>query len=416
MKKIKFTVFTSVAFSSLAVAVVLPILAPLVRELNLTVSQGGWMISIGSIAMALMAAVWGRACDRFGRKPIMAGGFVGLFCSYTLFTAIIWAGLATAISGPMLFAILVLARALIGIFTPAITTGAQALMADQTGVGERSSAMAIIGAAHGAGFVLGPALGGALSLFGLTWPLVLATVLCLVGLGAVLATVSDGGSHVHRDSPKLHPFSRDLLAWLFTGVLTFGAIATVQITVGFYFQDKLGLTLDEAGPILAIALTLVGAAMLAMQLLQVRVLHWQAGHMILVGAPLWMAGLLILLLTDNVAAYFFAYTLFGAGGGLLLPGYLAGASLAVSADRQGAVAGFSAASQGIGLILGPVVSTMLYEVEPDLPLECLFALMLLLFLLFVFLSMTGRLRSVGLGLQITDNAAPPLSSEEISPR
>ena len=37
-------------------------------------------------------------------------------------------------------------------------------------------------------------------------------------------------------------------------------------------------------------------------------------------------------------------------------------------DRQGAVAGLSAAAQGIGFILGPAASTMRYEIDMSLPL------------------------------------------------
>ena len=77
-----------------------------------------------------------------------------------------------------------------------------------------------------------------------------------------------------------------------------------------------------------------------------------------------------------------SYALLGIGAGLLMPGYMAGASLAVPSDRQGAVAGLSAASQGIGFILGPVASTMLYEIDRSLPLWGLLGLMALLFVLF----------------------------------
>jgi len=61
MNKLKATIFLCVALSGLATSVILPILAPLIRELNLSESQGGWMVSIGSVAMALMAAFWGGA-------------------------------------------------------------------------------------------------------------------------------------------------------------------------------------------------------------------------------------------------------------------------------------------------------------------------------------------------------------------
>jgi MFS family permease len=104
--------------------------------------------------------------------------------------------------------------------------------------------------------------------------------------------------------------------------------------------------------------------------------------MILAGALFWIAGLATLLLTADLVAYLVAYALLGIGSGLLMPGYMAGASLAVPRDRQGAVAGLSTAAQGIGFILGPVASTMLYEIDRSLPLYSLLGLMSLLLALF----------------------------------
>lgn len=382
MKSIKSTIFVSIALSGLATAIILPILAPLIRELRLTVTEGGWMISIGSMATAITAAAWGMASDRIGRRFVMLAGFAGLSASYLLYTATIWSGLAATLSGSTLFLLLAATRALVGGFQPAVPAGAQALMADNTGEGERSSGMAIIGAATGVGLVLGPALGGLLALYGLIWPLVFATALCLAAVFIVMAAVPKTPPTARAKIAAVNPFAPALLPWLVAAVLTMFSIVTIQISGGFYFQDKLGLSAAETGPRLAIALTLVGVALFATQILQVKLLHWPARRMILGGTLFWAAGLGTLLFTATIAAYFFSYALLGIGAGLLVPGYMAGASLAVPSDRQGAVAGLSAGAQGIGFILGPVASTMLYEIDRSLPLWGLLGLMALLFVLF----------------------------------
>jgi MFS family permease len=382
MKSIKSTIFVSIALSGLAMAIVLPILAPLIRELHLSVTEGGWMISIGSMATAVTAAAWGTASDRLGRRFVMLAGFAGLSASYLLYTATIWSGLAATLSGPTLFLLLAVTRALVGAFQPAVPAGAQALMADNTADHERSAGMAIIGAATGVGLVVGPALGGLLAVYGLIWPLVFATVLCLGACFVVILAVPKGKVQARAKTAAVNPFAPALLPWLLAGVLTMFSIVTIQISGGFYFQEKLGLGNAETGPKLAIALALVGVALFVTQILQVKVLHWSARRMILVGSLFWVVGLAVLLLTATIAAYFVAYALLGIGAGLLVPGYMAGASLAVPSDRQGAVAGLSAAAQGIGFILGPVASTMLYEIDRSLPLWGLLGLMALLFSLF----------------------------------
>ncbi|WP_411037660.1 MFS transporter [Shinella sp. BYT-45] len=382
MNKTKAVIFASIALSGLATSVIMPILVPLIRELRLSESQGGWMISIGSIAMAALASAWGMASDRFGRKPVMMAGFAGLFASYVVYTAVIWKGLAAAMTGSTLFIALVGSRALVGGFLPAVPAGAQALMADNTMPEERSSGMAIISAASGVGLVIGPALGGLVALRGLIWPLVLTTVLCLIALVIVLYAVPKAPRPESIRHAPVSLFTPELFPWLAAGVLTMCSVVTIQISAGFYFQDRLGLTTAETGPLLAIALTLVGVSLFFTQVMQVRVLRWNSHRMVLAGASCWLVALPILLFTASMYSYFLAYVVMGAGAGLLMPGYMSGASLAVPADRQGAVAGFSTATQGIGGIVAPIASTTLYEVDKSLPFWAILLLMCLLIALF----------------------------------
>jgi MFS family permease len=53
--------------------------------------------------------------------------------------------------------------------------------------------------------------------------------------------------------------------------------------------------------------------------------------------------------------------------GLAGPGFMAGASLAVSAEEQGAVAGVAASCGPLGFTLGPLVGGALYQADPNLP-------------------------------------------------
>jgi len=379
---IKSIIFSCVVLSGIATTIALPIIAPLIRALQLSVNQGGWMLSIGSLVMVAAATGWGMASDRFGRKPVLLAGFAGLFLSYALFTAVVWSGLTAVVSGTALFLLLVVTRAIIGGFLPAIPAAAQALMADNTEAHDRSAGMAVIGAANGIGLIVGPALSGMLALQGMIWPFVAAALLCFAAFFVVLAIVPKAPRVIRSKAEPVNPFAPALLPWLLAGVLTMYSVVTVQVSGGFYFQDQLGLTAEKAGPALAIAFTLVGGALFLTQLLQMKVLKWGARRMMLAGSVFWVIGLLILLFTTTIAAYWFAYGLLGIGAGMLIPGYMGGASLAVPADRQGAVAGFAAATQGIGFILGPAVSTMLYEVDKSLPLWGVLLLMVLLFTLF----------------------------------
>ena len=103
-----------------------------------------------------------------------------------------------------------------------------------------------------------------------------------------------------------------------------------------------------------------------------------ATNLVLAGSLVWLLATAILLLTQSVVLYCVAYAFFGIGAGLLMPGFMAGASLCVDASRQGAIAGLVAMVQGIGGIAAPVISTTFYEIEPSAPFLLIAAMMFIL--------------------------------------
>lgn len=117
----------------------------------------------------VFAPMWGRLSDRIGRRPI------------------ILVSVAVSIVGHLMFAlagalwVLFLARVLSGIGT-ANFGAAQAVVADTTSGAQRARGMGMLGAAFGLGFILGPALGGAMSQLSAAAPFWLATGLSLVNL------------------------------------------------------------------------------------------------------------------------------------------------------------------------------------------------------------------------------------------
>ena len=68
--------------------VLFAILAPLGREVGLTVIQIGTIISASSITVFLCMPIWGRASDRWGRKRIILVGLFGYSLGTVLFAAV----------------------------------------------------------------------------------------------------------------------------------------------------------------------------------------------------------------------------------------------------------------------------------------------------------------------------------------
>jgi DHA1 family tetracycline resistance protein-like MFS transporter len=147
-------IFVTVLLDMLALGVVIPILPKLIESFveNDTASAAR-IFGLFGTAWALMQFVFspllGGLSDRFGRRPVVLLSNFGLAADYVL--------MALAPSLSWLF----VGRVISGITSASIST-AFAYIADRTAPEQRATMFGKIGVAFGAGFVLGPALGGLL--------------------------------------------------------------------------------------------------------------------------------------------------------------------------------------------------------------------------------------------------------------
>ena len=80
-----------------------------------------------------------------------------------------------------------------------------------------------------------------------------------------------------------------------------------------------------------------------------------------------LAGYVVLVQLQWERDALIAFSFIGFGFGLALPGFSATASLSVSAEEQGAVAGIIAGAPALGFILGPTLGAILYEMHTMAP-------------------------------------------------
>ncbi|WP_339265672.1 MFS transporter [Paenibacillus sp. FSL K6-1330] len=378
MARIRIGMFFSVFVAMVGLMIIAPVMPPLIRELGLSETHSGLIISLGSIAMAVMGPVWGNLSDSKGRKPVIVFGFIGMFVSYMLFTAVMYLGLHDRISGALLILLLIVTRAMVGFFIPAVPSSAQAYIADVTDEKGRSAGMALLGSANGLGLVLGPAIAGGFALISLIAPLYAGALLPVIAVVAVLYLVPATKPVIQQKAPRVNPFQKGVCLYLFAGLATMLGIITVQVIGGFYYQDQLDLTTQETARMISLSLMISGVAMIVTQGLQMKKLKWPPKAMILIGAVLLMASMLLLLFTGSLISYFIAFFLFGVGTGLMMPGFMAGASLAVSREQQGGVAGLVSAVQGIAAMISPILSTPLYRVDKHIPFALIGIIVLLM--------------------------------------
>ncbi|MBP6002046.1 MAG: MFS transporter [Pyrinomonadaceae bacterium] len=133
---------------------------------NATPFEIGMLFSIYSWMQFFFAPVLGRLSDRYGRRPIL---FISLLGSAVGYYVIGIAGTLT----------LVFVGRIIGGITGGNISTAQAYIADVTSKENRAKGMGLFGAAFGLGFILGPAIAGILSKYGVAVPFYFAAGLSL---------------------------------------------------------------------------------------------------------------------------------------------------------------------------------------------------------------------------------------------
>ncbi len=152
--------------------IVLPLLPFFAEKFGASPLTVTLLATVYSLSQFVFAPIWGRISDRFGRRPVILVTLAGMFVGYVL--------LAFTDSLLTLF----LARA----FTGAMAANGgviHAYVADVTDVQQRAGSMGKVGAAHGLGFIIGPAIGGVFAGIDPVNPNILVPFLIAAGLSAM---------------------------------------------------------------------------------------------------------------------------------------------------------------------------------------------------------------------------------------
>ncbi len=345
-----------------------PFLAKSLGADAVTVTQLG---TVYSLMQFLLSPMWGSLSDRFGRRPI-------LFFTLAI-TGLGHVAFALSSSLGLLFA----ARALVGVGAANIAT-AQAVISDTHPSSERSRAMALIGAAFGLGFVLGPALGGILFHVDHRAPAILAAALALLNLALVFTSVretrpeSSSSQRIHSASP-LALFRADgaLRQLIVTTLFMMTAFALMEQSVALFiesvwvpFGGEDGM--KEATKLTSIFLVVVGITAIFVQGFLVR--KWlkvaQETTLLKIGLVVIATSLALIPCLGMLGSYplfLVSGALLALGSGLFNPSMLGLISLSTPADRQGVALAINQSAAAMGRILGPLCAGALFSRWSPLP-------------------------------------------------
>jgi MFS family permease len=345
----KRTLLLAAGAMGFAQTVLFAILAPLGREVGLVEVQIGAIISSSSLTLFLVSPLWGRASDHWGRRKILLIGLFGYSVGTVMFASVFQAALLGYLIPVTALVLLIVTRVANAVVMAAVAPSANAYMADITTITNRIKGMGAIGAAGNIGSILGPAIGGLLASISLLTPLYFSVFLTLAAAVLTLYALPELPKPVVVTKPKRLKYSDPrIFPLVIAGVFLFMGFAIVQQTIAFRFQDVLGLDGTETAKIVGISLMFSAAAALLVQLLVIPRLHVRPFVLLRISMPIMMVAFAMMALSGSQNMYILAMCILGLGMGLAGPGFMAGASVAVSSEEQGAVAGVAGSCGPLG--------------------------------------------------------------------
>jgi DHA1 family tetracycline resistance protein-like MFS transporter len=244
-------IFVIVFVDLLGFSLILPLLPYYAQTFGADAFVTGLLVASYAVAQLIGAPALGRLSDRIGRRPVLLISIAGTFVGFLMlgFAGALW--------------VLFVSRIVDGL-TGGNLSVAQAYITDVSDLKNRAKALGMIGAAFGLGFIIGPAVGGALSVYGYAVPAFAAAALSSINLLAVFFWLPESLTDERRAAMAAQnkpPFtlgalwnalSRPRVGPLLHTRFFFGlAFATFQSIFALYAQYRLGLTAQTTGYVLA---------------------------------------------------------------------------------------------------------------------------------------------------------------------
>lgn len=160
-------IYTAIALDAVGIGLIFPILPRLLAEVTHSANIApyvGVMTALYALMQFALAPVLGALSDQLGRRPVLLISLAGAAINY-----------AVMAGAPALWMLMV-GRAIAGL-TSANVSVATAYLTDISPEGERARRFGWMNAMFGAGFIVGPVLGGWLGDYGVRLPFIAAAAL-----------------------------------------------------------------------------------------------------------------------------------------------------------------------------------------------------------------------------------------------
>jgi len=338
--------------------IVIPLLPFYAKSLNAAPWQITALFSAYSLGQFFAEPFWGRMSDRIGRRPVLIITILANTAAYVAlaFAPNLWAAFAIRLVG--------------GFATGNIST-IQGYMADVTPPEQRAGRMGLLGAAFGAGFVIGPALGGLLAHpeaghLGFQIPLFAAAGLSALASLGVFLFVVESRSPRAVDAPRpprraaleaarSHPvLSRILLVTL----VSTAAFAGMESIFGLWTEARFGWGPQQVGLCFAVIgiVASIGQGAVTGRLAR----RFGEPRVLIAGLSIIALSLTITPFAPNGASVPLFVGLTAFGQSLVFPCVAALISRSTASDQQGAMLGLNMAAGSLARMAGPMLAGPLF--------------------------------------------------------
>ena len=315
----------------------------------------GILIGSFSLMQFIFSPLLGRLSDKVGRRSII---LLSIF-----FSAISLVLFAFADSFPLLL----LSRIIAGMATESAV--AQAYISDITTEKDRAKGMGKVGAAMGAGFIIGPAIGGFLSVYGLSTLGFVAAAITVVNLLFAFFFLPESNSKAASSIPTnsdnywrrlasalTKPLIGAVFVILFVTTLAFSAIPVIVPLLGIAFFDFGALEMSYF-------FMYIGVVQIVLQGVLIGRLtkRWGEENLMVFATLLMALGMLFMPLFPSIIIFLGSLTLISSGIGILNTVLLSFISKRTPTNEQGGMLGVAQSVGSVARIPGPLIGGIVAE-------------------------------------------------------
>ncbi|GAA1376201.1 MFS transporter [Peribacillus frigoritolerans] len=355
---------SSLFIAYLGMGLASPVMPSIAEELSLNGAVVGYLFAVMAFAQFLASPFTGVWVDSIGRKKMIVIGLLLFSFSEALF--------GFADETWLLFVSRLLGGVSAAFIMPAVVT----YVTDKTTLSNRAKVLGYQSAAISLGFIIGPGVGGLIAEFGIRAPFFFASAIALIATIIIFILLDDSITVEQLQKNRasavrpvfIQEFKKSFQPKYFTPllivfILAFG-LAVYEMMFSLFVDEKFGFTIRD----ISIVITVGSISGVVAQIIFFDKLVNVIGERMLINLTLLSAAIFIFLtiLIDGYLTMIVVTSIVFFSCDILRPAVTSFLSK-IAGKNQGYIAGMNSAYTSLGIILGPIIGGILFDINIDMP-------------------------------------------------